>query len=422
MAVVLFKIDGVPVEREESPASPEELSEVLRRAHAASTAVVPLGGGTRLHLGNPPRSAELVVRMERMRGIVEYEPDNMTVSVLAGTPLKQVQDALRRNRQFLPLDPPRPEEATMGGLVACNTSGPIRFHYGTARDLLLGVKTVHADGTRTKAGGKLVKNVTGYDMCKLYTGSLGTLGILCELTFKVLPKPETQATALLSYPSARAALAATQTFLQSDLLPEAVEAWNGAAFESLTRETGQAWVLMLRFGEVAPAVEWQLNRLKEILPGTGGELLRLVSTDDSAALWDAAASARDAFGDGEAVVKCSATYAAAAPTIRRLEEMGKRLGARTSVYCHAASGVVYGRHDWTDGRPPAETLRRELAALQRQCAEDGGHAVVEKVRPEVKAGLDVWGYDAPALKIMRSIKHEFDPKGILNPGRFVGGI
>src|SRR5262245_16510821 len=150
----------------------------MRRAGAAGASMIPVGGGTKLHLGNPPREARVALHTRALSGIVEYEPDNMTVSVRAGTPLEEVQSTLARSRQFLAIDPPYPTRATAGGVAAANANGPLRFRYGTLRDMLIGVKVCHADGTVTKAGGKLVKNVTGYDMCKLYTGSLGPLGVL----------------------------------------------------------------------------------------------------------------------------------------------------------------------------------------------------------------------------------------------------
>src|SRR6058998_870669 len=238
----------------------------MRDASDSGTTMIPVGGGTKLLLGNSPRSAQLAIRTGNLKGIVEYEPDNMTVSALAGTTLHQLQDILKNSNQFLPLDPPHASRATLGGIVACNSSGPIRFRYGTVRDMLIGVKIVHADGTPTKAGGKLVKNVTGYDMCKLYTGSLGTLGILSELTFKVQPRPDSMATVFLAYPSITLALEATQLFIKSDLLPDAMETWNREALLPLSdfsSSTQSPWVLMIRFGEVEPAVRWQLERLKE---------------------------------------------------------------------------------------------------------------------------------------------------------------
>jgi len=422
-----IEIDGFSVDREEFPASPEELSHTMRQAFEADAAMIPVGGATKLHLGNPPRAAHIALHTSGLRGVVEYEPDNMTVSVLSGTPLAELQSVLRGSQQFLPLDPPHPERATLGGIVSCNSSGPIRFRYGTVRDMLIGVKIAHPDGTRTKAGGKLVKNVTGYDMCKLYTGSLGTLGVLTELTFKVQPLCDALATVLIAYPSIDAALEAAQQSMKSGLLPDAMEAWNREALQAVpyaAASSGSPWVLMLRFGEVDAAVRWQVDKLKEMVQGSPGEILNTLSTEESEQFWEKAASARDApFPGEEALVKCSVLYQSAAETARQMQEAGQRLGARTSLFCHAGTFILYARYLWTDSEPgAADEVRQVFQDLRRQTTSAGGHAVIEKIRPEVKNAIDVWGYEAPALEIMRRIKREFDPKGLLNPGRFVGGI
>jgi glycolate oxidase FAD binding subunit len=423
LAATLVEIDGIVIEREETPASLQELSEIMRQSWQAGTPVVPTGGGTKLTLGNPLRSAGMVLRLSRLSGIIEYEPDNMTVSVRAGTSLHELQSALSRANQFLPLDPPHSDRATAAGLVACNTSGPIRLRYGTLRDMLIGVRVVHADGSATKAGGKLVKNVTGYDMCKLYTGSLGTLGILSELTFKVWPKPEVLSTIIIVRESFEEALETTQAILRSGLLPDAVEAWNASAFQRLTGEDiGSAWAVMVRFGDIRRAVEWQVGRIGEIIPSGAGRV-HVLEEGESESFWHKAASAREqSEGVEDARIKCSVLSQSAAGTVRRMEAMAEKLGARASLFCHAATNVVYGHYAWQSSVPDTETLLREFASLRSHCAGVGGHMVVEKVKPEVKRGFDVWGYEAKALAVMRQIKQQFDPKGLLNPGRFVGGI
>lgn len=424
MAGTVLEIDGVRVEREEIPASAAELAQVMKEAHDAGLSMIAIGGGTKLHLGNPPRSAQLAVRTGRLRGVLEYEPSNLTVTASAGTTLQELQDTLRAKNQLLPLDPPYPDRATLGGLVACNTSGPIRFRYGTVRDMLIGIRIVHPDGTQTKAGGKLVKNVTGYDMCKLYAGSLGTLGVFSELTFKVQPGSEATATMMLTYSSFRAALEATQAILRADLTPDAMEALNRSAFETLTGDACHAaWVLLLRFGEADTAVRWQVDRLREIAHAGGATVLNALGTQESEEFWQKAASARErSRGGEELLLKCSVLYQSTPETERRMVEMGERMQARTHLYCHAGNYVIYGRYEWPDGGPAADELLREIAMLRRHCNSVGGHAVVEKARLDVKQSMDVWGYDARALELMRGIKKQFDPKGLLNPGRFVGGI
>jgi len=420
----ILEIDGVRIEREEFPDSADELARITKEAYDRGLSMVAVGGGTQLHLGNPPRSAQLAVHIGRLRGVVEYEPDNMTISVRAGTPLEELQGTLGAKDQFLPLDPPHPERATIGGLVATNASGPIRFRYGTVRDMLIGIKVVHPDGTQTRAGGKLVKNVTGYDMCKLYAGSLGTLGIFSELTFKVQPKSEAIATVLIACSSLRTALEATQAFLRADLMPDAMEAMNCLAFEALTGDHLIApWVLLVRFGETDEAVRWQVDRLREIASTVDVAVLNALDTQESDRLWQKAASAREPCGKGvELLLKCSVLYQSAADTERRMVEMGERLQARTFLFCHAGNYIIYGRYEWHDEGCDAGDLTREILELRRQCTSVGGHLVVEKARPEVKQGMDVWGYEAPALALMRRIKMQFDPRGLLNPGRFAGGI
>ena len=181
---------------------------------------------------------------------------------------------------------------------------------------------------------------------------------------------------------------------------------------------------MLRFGEVEAAVQWQIERLKDAISKTQGEIVEILAHQESLEFWEQAGSAREAPNAAEEVlVKCSILYQSTAEIAHRLEEAGKELGARTALFCHAGTYVIYGRFGWeiNEVRDP-EILRQVLSRLRTHCISAGGHMVVEKVRPEVKNGFDVWGYEAPALEIMRRIKQEFDPRGLLNPGRFVGGI
>jgi glycolate oxidase FAD binding subunit len=419
-----MEIDGIPVERAEAPESAEKLAQVMKAASDAGMSMIAVGGGTKLHLGNPPRSAQLAVHTSRLQGIVEYEPDNLTISVRAGTTLENLQRELSTENQFLPLDPPQRSGATIGGVVACNASGPIRFRYGTVRDMLIGIRIVHVDGTQTKAGGKLVKNVTGYDMCKLYAGSLGTLGIFSELTFKVQPKPEAVATVFLAYPSLRGAQEAAQAMLHADLTPDAMEALDGQAFEALTGEAHVSpWILLLRFGETDASVRWQVDRVREIAATRGGTVFNVLDTPESERCWQRVASVRESPGSGEELLlKCSVLYHSAVETERRMRAVGERLQARFLCACHAGTNILYGRYEWLNGSSEAGDVRREITELRRYCVSVGGHMVVEKARPDVKRDLDVWGYQAPALDLMRRIKTQFDPAGLLNPGRFAGGI
>jgi glycolate oxidase FAD binding subunit len=417
-------IDGIRVAREETPATITELAEMTQRAWASGTSLIPIGGGTKINLGNAPRSAQIAMHTGGLRGIVEYEPDNLTISALAGTSLQEIQDCARAHGQFLALDPPHPHRATLGGIVACNTSGPLRCRYGTIRDLLLGVKIVLADGSLTRAGGKLVKNVSGYDMCRLYTGSLGTLGILSELTFKLEPRSENLGTILLGFPAADQAFASAQRILRAQTSPDAMEIWNGRAYRMIAgEEAANPWILGVRYGGVEAAVNWQINRAKETAAGTSSELLGLLSHPESESFWERSAVAREeAPGQDPVILKCSVLCADTAATAGEMQILAESLGAQVAIFCHAGNFIIYGRFDWNGEDLPVSRARIGLSDLRKYCCTRGGHAVLEQARHDIKAGFDVWGYDAPAVALMQRIKHEFDPRGILNPGRFVGGI
>src|SRR5215213_7653709 len=179
------------------PASAAEVGAVLELANASGAAVLPRGGGSRMGLGQPPRAADLLLSTQGLNQVIEYEPADLTITVEAGLGLDELQALLNSRGQFLALDPPSQAVATVGGLVASNASGPLRLQYGSARDIVIGI--ANSNGVLTKAGGRVVKNVAGYDLNKLYTGSLGTLGVIVELSLKLHPLPERRATVLAGF-------------------------------------------------------------------------------------------------------------------------------------------------------------------------------------------------------------------------------
>src|SRR6185295_5876810 len=187
-----FDVDGVRPGYVCTPGSVDEVSEAIEAASQIVASVIPWGGGTRMTLGFPPRAGSLVLQTERLNEIVEYEPADLTVTVQAGMRLAALQARLGAEGQMLALDPAAADRATIGGLIAANASGPLRLVYGTARDLVIGTRVVNADGVISKAGGRVVKNVAGYDLNKLYVGSLGTVGVVVELSFKLHPLPQAQ--------------------------------------------------------------------------------------------------------------------------------------------------------------------------------------------------------------------------------------
>src|SRR3989441_1266564 len=223
MTTAVLQIDGVSAQRRLAPASADELAEAVGAADRDGQAVAPVGGGTQLDLGMPPARLDVVIDTTALDRVVEYEPADLTITVEAGIRFSTLQRLLAEQGQFLAFDPPAEDAATLGGLIATNASGPLRFAYGTARDLVLGTRVVNPDGVLTHAGGRVVKNVAGYDLNKLYIGSLGTLGIIVELSLKLAPIAPALDSVVGQMPDLDAARELVNGVVHSPLSPLAVE-------------------------------------------------------------------------------------------------------------------------------------------------------------------------------------------------------
>src|SRR2546425_10229217 len=220
------------------PASIDQLSRIVALAHDDGLVVVPRGGGSALELGRPPARVDVVIDLSGLDQVLEYNPDDLTITVQAGITAGALAALLAPRRQFLALDPPGAATRTLGGMTATNATGPLRVRYGTMRDLLLGVRFVQADGVVTWGGSKVVKSVSGYDVPKLMVGALGTLGVLGELTLRLHPLPDVERTWLVPLPSTQAAQALVERIVDSPLQPNRIEFFNDRALEALPVETG----------------------------------------------------------------------------------------------------------------------------------------------------------------------------------------
>jgi glycolate oxidase FAD binding subunit len=274
-----FTIDGLQPRAVLFPTTPEMVEEIVMVAAQHGLSIFPWGGGTQIDLGAPPRKVDLVLCMRYLKGIVDQDHENMSVTAQAGIRLGALQKSLCTVGPgfFLPLDPPRAEEVTLGGAVATNASGPTRLRYGTLRDLVLGLEAVIpeeiARDRRARAGGKTVKNVSGYDMSKLYIGSLGSLGIILEITCRILPLPEDRATVVAGFTGNEAPWACTQAVMDSQLVPSAIEVFNGEAASLLHVNTHAstekcAWVAA-KFEGIGEAIAREIKEI-EVLARSGG--------------------------------------------------------------------------------------------------------------------------------------------------------
>ena len=409
-ATVADAVDGVQPEVVVEPTTVEEASEVLRDATARGKRVVCRGGGSKLGWGNRPAGADLVLSTARLDRVLEHAHGDLIARAEAGVGLAAFQEVLAKAEQTLALDPPE-EGATLGGVVATNASGPLRLRYGTARDLLIGITVVLADGTVARAGGKVVKNVAGYDLGKLFTGSLGTLGLIAEVTFRLHPRATTRTGATLKVDSPERAREAAQTVVHSQLVPAALEL---------------QWPDASAGGRLLLVVEAPRGGVTE----QARDAVRLLEPYGDAELIEpgAAETAMEGYGarpwqgiDGEgpllgAKAACVPTELAGA--IQDLWASAGANGLGASLRGHAGVGVTYAALRGGD----AGALVAAFEEARERLAKRGGSLVALQAPPEFKQRVDVWGPVGDAAGLMRRVKQRFDPDGTMSPGRFVGGI
>jgi glycolate oxidase FAD binding subunit len=408
------QIDHLGPLQVERPASVAELGEVVRRAAADGQAIYPLGGQTLLHFGGPPERPGLGVDVRQLNQVIDYPARDMTITVQAGLPVARLQQILAGENQRLPIDVPDAEQATLGGILAANVSGSRRLGFGTLRDYVLGISVVNDQGQETKAGGRVVKNVAGYDMCKLYVGSLGTLGVITQATLKVRPLPEESA--LLSVGCAGESVdGLLEKFHSSRTRPVCLDLLNRPAAEVIYRRAGLTppdapWVVVVGFEDNREAVPWQVQQLTREVGGQGQLEARLGPCARS--LW---AALTEALPASEALLSFKANLLPhALPAFCRAACLAE--GVR--VQAHAGNGIVWGYAENLTN----EAAGRMLKELRALAAAGQGRVVVVRCPAEWKSPPFVWDAPRGDAALMRAVKEKLDPRRLFNPGRFVDGI
>jgi len=394
------------------PASIEHVAAVLAIAWDENLTVVPRGAGTALLLGAPPSRVDVVLDLAGLDRVLEDNPDDLTVSVEAGVTAGALAERLAGRRQWLPVDPPGWRRRTLGGMTATAAAGPLRARYGTLRDLLLGVRFVQADGVVTWGGARVVKSVTGYDIPKLMVGSLGTLGVLCELTLRLQPMPDAEQTWLATFASVAAAQAFAARVVDSPLQPTRLELLNEAALRVCQVPSAPAGVAVA-IGSAHPAVREQGEQIAVI---ASSERARVAAVgDDVWTRYDAALTP----AEGEVVLRIGSLPSRLADTVSVVERALPASERAALITGCAALGTL--RVAITGADP--DTARRLVEDVRGFLAEFDGSVVIESAPTAVRASLDPWGpIDAASRGLMSAIKQEFDSRGVLNPGRFVGGL
>jgi glycolate oxidase FAD binding subunit len=398
-------IEGVEPSLVVEPGTIEETSEVLKLASREELAVSPRGGGTKMGLGNPPRQVDLILSTLRMDGIIEHVPGDQIVRAHAGLKLEDLQENLAGSDQLLGVDPPE-EGATVGGVVAANASGPRRLRYGTVRDLIIGIKVVLADGTVAKAGGKVVKNVAGYDLSKLFTGSLGTLGVIAEANFRLHPIRESARTVFVEVDDHTQIPDVAQALTHSSVSQFVLDALE-------MRWEGDRGVIAALFEGIEPAVEAQSSAAAEILRSHGE--VKVLGKDDGDEFWNS--FARRPWATGDVALKIGAPPADLTAVLDSILGAAERAGVEARLSGHAGTGVTFaGLSGEDDGIVDVVEEVREIRVRR------GGSVVVQEAPLSIKERLDVWGPAGDYLGLTRRVKEKFDPGYTMNPGRFLGGI
>jgi glycolate oxidase FAD binding subunit len=385
-------------------------------------------------LGHTPERVDIVLGLQRLQQQLAYEPADMTTTVQAGLRLADLQQTLGRHRQFLALDPPAATTTTVGGIVAANMSGPRRLLYGTARDLLLGIAVITADGKRIKAGGRVVKNVTGYDLNKLYIGSLGTLGIIVELTFKLHPLPPSEYTLGIGFSHHADILPMLRTLMQLPLRLNSLELLNAAATTLLVRRAElpaiETTYLLIARVEGSPEVtrnqEQRIIEALRALPPTGTLALQTWSPAEQTRLWKTIEEFPIAMHTGTSqsvMCKVSLRPSDLPAFLQEMQTASAQAGVPWPILAHAGSGILYvnllSEGDVTSD--PTKMLDH-IRTLDACVARLQGRRVIERAPVAVKRHCQVWGTPGDDFALMRAIKASFDPHNRLNPGRFIGGL
>jgi glycolate oxidase FAD binding subunit len=373
----------------ERPASVAELCQLVKRTRAATHGLYPVGGGTTLDVGLPPARPGVACDLTALASVIDYPARDMTITAQAGITIAALQDELAKEGQWLPIDVASPEKATLGGAVAINASGPRRLGYGTLRDYVIGISFVTDDGVEVKAGGRVVKNVAGYDLMKLQIGALGTLGVVTQLTLKVKPKPE--ASAAVAFGCDSASLASVLDLLAfSKTRPVAVELLNAEARRAanVLPSLSADWVIVVGFEEKAAAVRWQVTTLLDELKSAPVHAATELPTTSMIDVVTALQLRPESRFIGKRSVLPSKLAA----------ELQTRHGFLT--HAHALTGVV-----WMHG--------------EEQFPEG---AVIRRCPIESKKSLPAWGKQPDAWELMRHVKKALDPDNVFNPGRLFGDV
>ena len=409
------RVDDLFVSNVAAVQSFNEVADVLRSARDAGQVVIPWGSGTMMGLGNTPIGADVALDLTALNQVISYEPDDMTISAQVGCRIGDLNRLLGENGQMLPFDAAVPDEATIGGLYCTAVSGPRRFGYGSMRDLIIGISAMSPDGVISRGGGMVVKNVSGYDMMRLHYGALGSLGVVLQLNFKVLPAPHAVRTVVLRMPNAADAVKAVMAVRESPLLPTAMMVLDQSAL-SRTQLISAPWNVLLRAEGPENSADRQAERLIEAVESAVGDH-EICADESSSEIWDAVnRSLSTQAPDSSIRIRIGVAPSDAERVIGELRSLGDSGSISSSISADMGNGLIIATFDAQNDHS------NDLRTIWLAAKDLGRHATLLSGPSDVKVNTDVFGNEPAGFPLMRALKQQFDPSGVLNRGRFIGHL
>jgi glycolate oxidase FAD binding subunit len=415
-----YAVDGVLPRLAIIPETVEQVSQAVALANQKGLTLITRGGGSRLNLGGIPERLDVLIETTKLTRLLEHEAPDLTCHVEAGITLAALKAKLATKGQWLALDPPDAQQATIGGILASNSSGPKRLRYGTARDMVIGLRVVQASGEIARSGGSVVKNVAGYDLNKLYIGSLGTLGIIVEANFKLQPLPANERTLILTFANAEDAIGTVIALTGSHLILSAIELIDSNAASDMTDFFGltlptNGYTLAVIFEGSTSSIDRQLHETRLLARKNDALLSDDLVGKEQEEFWNIVRE------HTQGTITCKATVLVSkmASYLKTIKQVCKKHELEAAVVAHAGNGILY-----IELRPVDATYRlvEAIKELRLHAQEARGSIVVERCPSDLKRLISVWGEPDQNFFLMQRIKQQFDSRGTFVMGRFVGGL
>lgn len=420
-----YAIDSIVPKSLAVPHSFDQVAEVMKLAFSENIKVFPWGGGTSRGPGLPPEQYDLVINLQKLDRVIEFVPDDLTCSVQSGITLHELNHILSEKDLFVPLDPPLSRQATIGGITAANMSGPLRLHYGNVKDQILGMQLISSDGTVVKSGGKVVKNVAGYDVHKLFIGSIGTLGIINQINFKLLPVPALKKTVVLGFDSIPSAIEITKLLLDSFVIPEFLVLCCKGTLKVLAEKShlsipDQTTGLIIGVDNHPENTQWQIEEIQRLVGGTSLQCMYVVENEQQNVLRRSFRDYPETF-NSELIVRVTFLLSHYPELYQQQKKLQEKLHHPAYLLVNPGYGVMHLIYDSINRLDEKEKdayvdFLSELVDLTEKMQ---GSLLLEKAPLWVKNRIPVWGKQREDFLLMHAIKKELDPHNIMSPGRFM---